>query len=149
LRAGGHRVGLVEDDEFVTAEGEGDFFLGEGFDAVADDVDSTGRWACVVVQSRRRELGGKGEKRGPSINISKERERGKKEGRTAHHSRSTPTLPPCSSHREERGRGRGSRWSYRFRGSPVREIKGKGEREWERREDRRRGREGGKRSVEG
>ena len=40
LGAGGHAVGFVEDDEFLAARGEGDFFLGEGFDAVADDVDA-------------------------------------------------------------------------------------------------------------
>ena len=40
LRAGGHAVGFVEDDEFLAAWGEGDFFLGEAFDAVADDVDA-------------------------------------------------------------------------------------------------------------
>lgn len=40
LRAGGHAVGFVEDDEFLAARGEGDFFLGEAFDAVADDVDA-------------------------------------------------------------------------------------------------------------
>ena len=40
LGAGGHAVGFVEDDEFLAAWGEGDFFLGEGFDAVADDVDA-------------------------------------------------------------------------------------------------------------
>ena len=40
LGAGGHAVGFVEDDEFLAARGEGDFFLGEGFDAVADDVNA-------------------------------------------------------------------------------------------------------------
>ena len=40
LRAGGHAVGFVEDDELLAAGGEGDFFLGEAFDAVADDVDA-------------------------------------------------------------------------------------------------------------
>ena len=40
LGAGGHAVGFVEDDEFLAAGGESDFFLGEAFDAVADDVDA-------------------------------------------------------------------------------------------------------------
>ena len=40
LGAGGHAVGFVEDDEFMSAGGEGDFFLGEAFDAVADYVDA-------------------------------------------------------------------------------------------------------------
>lgn len=40
LGARGHAVGFVEDDEFLAAGGEGDFFLGEAFDAVADDVDT-------------------------------------------------------------------------------------------------------------
>ena len=40
LRAGGHAVGFVEDDEFLAAWGQGDLFLGEAFDAVADDVDA-------------------------------------------------------------------------------------------------------------
>lgn len=40
LGARGHAVGFVEDDELVTAEGEGHFFLGKGFDAVPDDVDT-------------------------------------------------------------------------------------------------------------
>ena len=40
LRAGCHAVGFVEDDEFLPAGGKGYFFLGEAFDAVADDVDA-------------------------------------------------------------------------------------------------------------
>jgi hypothetical protein len=44
LGAGRHAVGFIEDDEFLAARGEGYFFLGEAFDAVADDVD-----ACVAV----------------------------------------------------------------------------------------------------
>ena len=40
LRAACHAVGLVEDDEFLPAGGESDFFLCEAFDAVADDVDA-------------------------------------------------------------------------------------------------------------
>ncbi len=43
LGARGHAVGFVEDDEFLAAGREGDFFLGEAFDAVADDVDAWGR----------------------------------------------------------------------------------------------------------
>lgn len=35
-----HAVCFVQDDEFLAARGQGDFFLGEGFDAVADDVDA-------------------------------------------------------------------------------------------------------------
>lgn len=33
-------VGFVKDDEFLAARGEGDFFLGEAFDAVTDNVDT-------------------------------------------------------------------------------------------------------------
>ena len=40
LRAACHAVGFVEDDEFLAARGKGDFFLGEAFDGVADDVDA-------------------------------------------------------------------------------------------------------------
>jgi len=47
LGARGHAVGFVEDDEFLAAGGEGDFFLGEAFDAVADDVDACMRESLV------------------------------------------------------------------------------------------------------
>ena len=40
LGAGGHAVGFVEDDELLATLGEGHLFLGEGFDAVADNIDS-------------------------------------------------------------------------------------------------------------
>ena len=48
LRARGHAVGFVEDDELVAAGGKGDFFLGEAFYAVADDVDA---WSIKSVFS--------------------------------------------------------------------------------------------------
>lgn len=35
-----HAVRFVQDHEFLPARGQGDFFLGEGFDAVAHDVDA-------------------------------------------------------------------------------------------------------------
>ncbi len=40
LRAGGHAVGFVEDDDLLPALGEGDFLLREAFDSVADDIDA-------------------------------------------------------------------------------------------------------------
>ena len=46
LGARGHAVGFVEDDEFLAAVREGDLFLGEAFDAVADDVDA---WVARLV----------------------------------------------------------------------------------------------------
>ena len=48
LRAGGHAVGFVEDDELVPPWGEGDFLLSESLDAVADDVDT-----CSKTGARR------------------------------------------------------------------------------------------------
>lgn len=43
LRARGHAVGFVEDHDLVAARREGDFLLGEAFDALADYFD-----ACLV-----------------------------------------------------------------------------------------------------
>ena len=40
LRPARHAVRFVQDHEFLAARWEGDFFLGEGFDAVAHDVDA-------------------------------------------------------------------------------------------------------------
>lgn len=37
---GGLPVGFIEDDEFLAARRKGDFFLGEAFDAVTDNVDT-------------------------------------------------------------------------------------------------------------
>ena len=56
LGARSHAVGFVEDDEFLAARGERDLFLGETFDAVADDVDAWFRGLASV----ERWVGGRG-----------------------------------------------------------------------------------------